>query len=226
MDMNDYAIAVLARDRLAEMRAAGERWSRIRIAKPRSRPLRVALAICSYGWGDACTVAGDVRCWHPVSVTQSRLPGSRRLRSSVGDLDADLVKAQRWSDADGPEQLLDRHGDRIYRLALRIIGVEEDAAQAVEETILTATRTIHALGGKPALGSWIYQTAAKAAYQRLRARRPPVEEIALDDVLPRLDGDGRHFESMDDWSSRMPQGALQGALRGIMIGAVDALPAD
>jgi hypothetical protein len=43
MDMNDYAIAVLARDRLAEMRAAGERWSRIRIAKPRSRPLRVAL---------------------------------------------------------------------------------------------------------------------------------------------------------------------------------------
>jgi RNA polymerase sigma-70 factor, ECF subfamily len=144
----------------------------------------------------------------------------------VGDLDADLVKAQRWSDADGPEQLLDRHGDRIYRLALRIIGVEEDAAQAVEETILTATRTIHALGGKPALGSWIYQTAAKAAYQRLRARRPPVEEIALDDVLPRLDGDGRHFESMDDWSSRMPQGALQGALRGIMIGAVDALPAD
>jgi RNA polymerase sigma-70 factor, ECF subfamily len=144
----------------------------------------------------------------------------------VGDLDADLVEAQRWSDADGPEQLLDRHGDRIYRLALRITGVEEDAAQAVEETILTATRTIHALGGKPALGSWVYQTAAKAAYQRLRARRPPVEEIALDDVLPRLDGDGRHFESMDDWSSRMPEGALQGALLGILTGAVDALPAD
>jgi RNA polymerase sigma-70 factor, ECF subfamily len=144
----------------------------------------------------------------------------------VGDLDADLMEAQRWSDADGPEQFLERHGDRIYQLALRITGVEEDAAQAVEETILTATRTIHALGGKPALGSWVYQTAAKAAYQRLRARRPPVDEIALDDVLPRLDGDGRHFESMDDWSSRMPEGALQGALLGILTGAVDALPAD
>jgi RNA polymerase sigma-70 factor, ECF subfamily len=144
----------------------------------------------------------------------------------VSDLDADLVEAQRRSDADGPEQLVQRLGDRIYRLALRITGVEEDAAQAVEDTILTATRTIHALGREPAFGSWVYQTAAKAAYQRLRARRPPVEEIALDDILPKLDGDGRHFEPMDDWSSRIPKGALQGALRGILTEAVDALPAD
>jgi RNA polymerase sigma-70 factor (ECF subfamily) len=48
-------------------------------------------------------------------------------------------------------------------------------------------------------GRLILQTVAKAAYERLRARRPPVHEIGLDDVLPMLDGEGRHFASLDDW---------------------------
>jgi len=43
MDMNEYTLQVLAQDRLAEMRAAGERSSRIRVVRPRSRPLRVVL---------------------------------------------------------------------------------------------------------------------------------------------------------------------------------------
>jgi hypothetical protein len=43
MDMNEYTLQMLARDRLAEMRAAGERSSRIAGVRPRARPLRVAL---------------------------------------------------------------------------------------------------------------------------------------------------------------------------------------
>ncbi|HEU4369533.1 MAG TPA: hypothetical protein VFV05_15030 [Methylomirabilota bacterium] len=43
MDMNEYTLDVVVRDRLAEMRADGERTRRIRIARPASRPLRVAL---------------------------------------------------------------------------------------------------------------------------------------------------------------------------------------
>jgi hypothetical protein len=43
MDMNEYTLQVLARDRLAEMRAAGERASRIGVMRPRSRPLRAML---------------------------------------------------------------------------------------------------------------------------------------------------------------------------------------
>jgi len=48
----------------------------------------------------------------------------------------------------------------------------------------------------------------------------------MDDVLPRLDGDGRHFEPMDDWSNRVDEKALQGELRDILSRAIDALPAD
>jgi len=43
MDMNNYALEALVRDRLAEMRAAAARSTRIRAARGESRPLRTAL---------------------------------------------------------------------------------------------------------------------------------------------------------------------------------------
>jgi RNA polymerase sigma-70 factor (ECF subfamily) len=143
----------------------------------------------------------------------------------VGDVDADLVEALRRGAAEGPEQLFERHGDRVCRLALLITGVEEDAAEAVEETLRTAVHASHTLTGEPTFGPWIFRTAAKAAYQRLCARRPHVQEVALGDVVPPLDDDG-HFKPMDDWSNRIGELAEQGALRAILSEAIDALPAD
>jgi hypothetical protein len=43
MDMNEYALETLARDRLAELRAIGERTTRARAGALASRPLRAAL---------------------------------------------------------------------------------------------------------------------------------------------------------------------------------------
>jgi predicted Zn-dependent protease len=43
MDMNEYALEILAQNRLAELRAAAELASRVRAARPVSRPLRVVL---------------------------------------------------------------------------------------------------------------------------------------------------------------------------------------
>jgi hypothetical protein len=43
MDMNEYVFEIVARDRLAEMRAAAARSHRVRGARPASRPLGVAL---------------------------------------------------------------------------------------------------------------------------------------------------------------------------------------
>jgi hypothetical protein len=43
MDMNEYALEILARDRLAELRAGAELANRVRAASPVSRPLRVVL---------------------------------------------------------------------------------------------------------------------------------------------------------------------------------------
>src|SRR5215475_4429927 len=122
------------------------------------------------------------------------------MRVHRADTDADLVEALRGADPEGAARLLERHGDRVYRLALRVTGVPEEAAQAVEDTLRTAVLMIYTLTGTSPFESWIDRIAAKRAYQRLRARQPHIAEIVFDDVVPPLDGAGRHFASMDDWS--------------------------
>jgi RNA polymerase sigma-70 factor, ECF subfamily len=142
------------------------------------------------------------------------------------DVDADLVEALRREDPDAAERLVERFGDRVYRLAMRITGSREDAEEAAQDALWTAARKIQMFKGESAFGSWIYRITANAAYQKLRTRRQKSAEVALDDVLPPLDGDGRHFEPMDDWSNRVDERALQGELRDVLQRAIDGLPAD
>ena len=142
------------------------------------------------------------------------------------DADADLVEALRREEPDAADRLVERYGDRVYRLAMRITGLNEDAEEAAQDALWTAARKIHMFKGESAFGSWIYRITANAAYQKLRTRRQKSAEIAIEDVLPSLDGDGRHFEPMDDWSNRVDEKALQGELRDILTRAIDALPPD
>jgi len=140
-------------------------------------------------------------------------------------VDDDSGLTARPDDPEGVEELVERYGDRGYRLALRITGREEDAAEAVEHALQTATRAVDAFTGESELGSWIDRNVARAAYQR-RERRQHVDESVLDEVVPPLDADDRHFAPMGDWSTRIDEPMLQGELRGILIEAMDALPAD
>ena len=142
------------------------------------------------------------------------------------DSDAALVEALRREDPDAPEQLVETFGDRVYRLALRITGSKEDAEEAAQDALWTAARKISTFKGESAFGSWLYRIAANAAYQKLRARKQKSREIAMDDVLPTLDDDGRHFEPMADWSDRVDEQALQGELRRVLQQAIDGLPPD
>ncbi len=142
------------------------------------------------------------------------------------DADAELVEALRREEPDAADRLVERYGDRVYRLAMRITGLNEDAEEAAQDALWTAARKIHMFKGESAFGSWIYRITANAAYQKLRTRRQKSAEISMEDVLPSLDGDGRHFEPMDDWSNRVDEQALQGELRRVLQQAIDGLPAD
>ena len=148
------------------------------------------------------------------------------MDAKTPDADAALVDALRRDDPEAPELLVGTYGDRVYRLALRITGGNEDAEEVAQDALWTAARKIQTFKGESAFGSWLYRITANAAYQKLRARRSKAREIALDDVLPVLDEDGRHFEPMADWSSRVDEQALQGELRRVLTEAIDTLPAD
>ncbi|HEY3067652.1 MAG TPA: sigma-70 family RNA polymerase sigma factor [Methylomirabilota bacterium] len=142
------------------------------------------------------------------------------------DADAALVEALRRDEPDAVDHLIERYGDRVYRLARRITGSNEDAEETAQDALWTAARKIGTFKGESAFGSWLYRITANAAYMKLRTRRAKAREIALDDVLPVLDEEGRHFEPMDDWSARVDDNALNSELHDVLETAINALPPD
>jgi RNA polymerase sigma-70 factor (ECF subfamily) len=142
------------------------------------------------------------------------------------DPDAALVDALRREEGEAMERLVDGYANRVYRLALRITGSNEDAEEVAQDALWTAGRKIHTFKGDSAFGSWLYRITANAAYMKLRSRKAKAQEIPLDDVLPALDDKGVHFEPMDDWSPRVDEQTLRDELRRVLEGAIDELPPD
>jgi RNA polymerase sigma-70 factor (ECF subfamily) len=142
------------------------------------------------------------------------------------DPDLALVERLRREDPEAAEALVDTYGSRVYRLALRITGNDQDAEEVAQDALWTAARKIHTFKGESAFGSWIYRITANAAYQKLRGRHGQRNEVSWEDLLPTFDGNGRNVDQGGDWSARVEEPALQAELREVLTGAIDALPPD
>jgi len=165
-----------------------------------------------------------------MSVPQAPTTAGSAERIGAGsvrvDRDAALVEALRRGDPAAPELLLDTYGDRVYRLAIRITGNEQDAEEVVQDALWTAARKIGMFKGESAFGSWVYRITANTAYQKLRGRQSRRHEVPWADLRPAFDDERRHAEPIVDWSSKAEEPALQAELRTVLTTAINDLPAD
>jgi RNA polymerase sigma-70 factor (ECF subfamily) len=157
----------------------------------------------------------------PLRMNEPQL----RARHTV-DPDAALVERLRRAEAGAAEGLVDTYGDRVYRLARRITGNEQDAEEAVQDAFWSVLRHIDTFRGESLLGSWIYRITANAAYQKLRRAAHRRDEISLDQVLPIIDDGHHHLDPSGDWSAQIDDPAIQSELRDVLASAIDELPAN
>src|SRR5882724_10852813 len=142
------------------------------------------------------------------------------------DRDAGLVERLRRQDADAPEALVAAYGDKVYRLAIRITGNEQDAEEVVQDALWTAARKIDTFKGESAFGSWLYRITANTAYQKLRGRQSKKNEVSWDALSPSFDELGNHLDPGSDWSTKAEEPALQKELQEVLSAAIGDLPED
>ena len=164
-----------------------------------------------------------------MSVPQAETmtePEPRPTGAPRVDRDAALLEGLRRGDAEAAELLLATYGDRVYRLAIRITGNEQDAEEVAQDALWTAARKIDTFKGESAFGSWVYRITANTAYQKLRGRRGWRNEVLWDDLQPAFDEHRQHVEPVADWSGKVEEPALQTELRTVLTTAINDLPAD
>ena len=162
----------------------------------------------------------------PMQDTAASPPGGARGGTGRVDPEAALVEKLRREEPDAPEQLVATFGDRVYRLAIRITGNEQDAEEVTQDALWTAARKIHTFKGESAFGSWLYRITANTAYQKLRGRQSKKNEVSWEALFPSFDELGNHLDPGSDWSAKAEEPALQKELREVLSAAIGDLPED
>src|SRR5580692_1747867 len=109
------------------------------------------------------------------------MPGTDGERPS----DAELLRRHVAGDSEAFGELFRRHRDRLWAVALRTVCDPEEAADALQEAMVSAFRRAADFRGDSAVTTWLHRIVVNAAVDRLR-RRPartvnwPTQEGPLD----------------------------------------------
>ncbi|MEJ2890844.1 RNA polymerase sigma factor [Actinomycetospora aeridis] len=103
-----------------------------------------------------------------------REPGPGEARASAGlDEEADrwLVGRVRDGDRGAYEELVRRHRDRIYRIALRMLGNPADADDVAQEVVIQLWTALTGFGGTSAFTTWLYRVVVNRCLNHRRGQR-------------------------------------------------------
>jgi RNA polymerase sigma-70 factor (ECF subfamily) len=101
-------------------------------------------------------------------------PSKAAAGSSDADPDQGLVARARGGDPDAFRALLERHRDRVYALALRIVRSAPDAEEVAQDAFVRAWLALPRFRGEARFSTWLHRIAARRALDRaatLRLRR-------------------------------------------------------
>lgn len=131
--------------------------------------------------------------------------------------DADLLARHVEGDPDAFGELVRRHRDRLWAVAIRTLGDREEAADAVQDALVSAFRAAHTFRGQSAVTTWLHRITVNACLDRARKaasrRTAPVAEE-------------ENFESLLEPHESAEAPAERGELHRELIAALTTLPPD
>ena len=146
-----------------------------------------------------------------------------RLVAVADPTDTQLLAAHCDGDPDAFAEIVRRHKDRLWAVAMRTTGDPEEASDALQDALISAYRRAGQFRGDSAVTTWLHRIVVNASLDRLRRRavRPWVP-------LPEESGDSGDRATLTDRASLVdPRDALDARETAIEItAALQELPPD
>jgi RNA polymerase sigma-70 factor (ECF subfamily) len=124
--------------------------------------------------------------------------------------DRELLARHSTGDPDAFGELVRRHRDRLWRVALRTLGDPDDAADAVQDALVSAFRAAAGYRGEAAVTTWMHRIVVNACLDlaRRRTARP---------TTPLADSPALDLPAADVLGERETGAEILAALRGLPI---------
>ncbi|MFG2694576.1 RNA polymerase sigma factor SigM [Kitasatospora sp. NPDC051984] len=133
--------------------------------------------------------------------------------------DAELLARHTAGDPDAFGVLVHRHRDRLWAVAVRTLGDREEAADALQDALVSAFRAAAGFQGRSAVTTWLHRIVVNACLDR--ARRGAVRRAESLDQHP-----GGPPEAALGTSEGAESHAVRSETRREVADALAALPAD
>ena len=144
--------------------------------------------------------------------------------STPPDDDAALVEAHIAGDPGAFGELFRRHRDRLWAVALRTTGNPEDAADALQDAMVSAFRRADSFRGDAAVTTWLHRIVVNASLDRLRRRKVRAADALPDDLEERAARGDVLAGSAGDAEPEAT--VLSGERRRRVLAALEELPPD
>jgi len=104
--------------------------------------------------------------------------------------DRALLTRHNAGDREAFGELVARHRDRLWRVALRTLGNPDDAADAVQDALVSAYRSASSYRGDAAVTTWLHRITVNACIDlaRRRASRPATRLSEQDLTVAEVEG--------------------------------------
>lgn len=124
--------------------------------------------------------------------------------------DEELLAAHVAGDHEAFTELVRRNSDRMWAVALRTCRDPDEAADAVQDAMISAYRRAHTFRGTAKVSTWLHRIVVNASLDRLRARRarPTV-------ALPETEADLGTRDSRDPIEEHTTRLTVLDALAGL-----------
>ena len=106
---------------------------------------------------------------------------SQDLPRGGPDSDAELLRRHVKGDSDAFGLLFLRHRDRLWAVALRTLADPEEAADALQDAMISAFRRADSFRGDSAVTTWLHRIVVNACLDRLRRRAARPVSAGLDE---------------------------------------------
>lgn len=134
--------------------------------------------------------------------------------------DRELAARAKAGDQDAFERLVLDNQNRIYSLALRMVGDREEAADLAQEAFLKAWQGLPAFQGDSSFATWMYRLAANVCIDFLRKRR---RRQGAEPAFSLDDGEAGWSEPAD-WEQDPQRKLEQAELSRAVARGLEALP--
>ena len=100
-------------------------------------------------------------------------------------IDPWVVRKAREGEVGAYEELIRRHRDRIYRIALRITGDASDADDVTQEVVIQLWTALSGFAGTSAFTTWLYRVVVNRSLdlqrrtRRIASDEPTEGDLAL-----------------------------------------------